>query len=291
MTRVKAFWTIFLLSLITFALIPPQWLAMKFGWKVQRKLPYLWHRAATSLLGIRISQQGKPEMRRPLLIVANHASWVDITVIGSLKPLSFIAKSEVAGWPVFGLFARLQRTVFVNRTKRSETGQVAGEIAKRMSQGDAMVLFAEGTSNDGNSVLPFRSALLGAATRAVGEGEEVWVQPMSVAYLALHGVPMGRQLRPHVAWYGDMEMADHLWGVLTRGPMDVQITWGEPVLVNAKTDRKALTRQMEDSVRKMTGIALRGGEGQLLEEVTPEVAEEADAAFFSSAQKAGKAGA
>lgn len=291
MATIKAVWTIFCLALVTFILIPPQWLAMKFNWKLQRKLPHLWHLAATRLLGIRIRQVGKPEARRPLLVVANHASWVDITVIGSLMPLSFIAKSEVAGWPIFGLFAKLQRTVFVNRTRRSQTGQVAGEIADRMAQGDAMVLFAEGTSNDGNGVLPFRSALLGAATRAVGKEGEVWVQPMSVNYLSLHGLPMGRQLRPHVAWYGDMEMGDHLWGVLTRGPMDVQITWGEPVKVAAETDRKVLTRQMEEAVRHMFVTAMRGPRKPVPVEVVSTSGAEDEPEFFSSEAKTGKAGA
>lgn len=197
MAELKAGVIIFLLTLVSLVLIPLQWLAVKLGLKMQRKLPQLWHRIATRLVGIKIEQIGAPAVDRPLLIASNHASWVDITVVGSLMPLSFIAKSEVSGWPIFGLFAKLQRTVFVNRTRRTETAQVADAIAVRMAAGDAMVLFAEGTSNDGNCVLPFRSALLGAATRAVGEDEtsKVWVQPLSVAYQGFYGLPMGRAHR------------------------------------------------------------------------------------------------
>ncbi|TYC79906.1 1-acyl-sn-glycerol-3-phosphate acyltransferase [Stappia sp. BW2] len=288
MAEVKAGLIIFLLTLVSLVLIPLQWLAVKLGLPMQRKLPQLWHWIATRLVGIKIEQIGAPSTDRPLLIASNHASWVDITVVGSLMPLSFIAKSEVSGWPIFGLFAKLQRTVFVNRTRRTETGQVADAIAERMAAGDAMVLFAEGTSNDGNCVLPFRSALLGAATRAVGADEtsKVWVQPLSVAYRGFYGLPMGRAHRPHVAWYGDMELAGHLWGIFSHGALDVMVRWGEPVLVDRTTDRKALSRRLEREVRAMTIASL------LQKPVdTEDFSEIEPSEFFSNAEKTAKAGA
>jgi 1-acyl-sn-glycerol-3-phosphate acyltransferase len=286
MAQIKAVLTILLLTVVSLVLIPLQWLAMKAGLPFRKNLPHIWHVIATRLVGIRIHHIGAAVCDRPLLIAANHASWVDITVVGSLMPLSFIAKSEVAGWPIFGLFAKLQRTVFVNRTRRSDTGRVADEIAQRMADGDAMVLFAEGTSNDGNGVLPFRSALLGAATRALGDKEKVWVQPLSVAYRGLQGLPMGRQFRPHVAWYGDMELAGHLWGIFTDGALDVVVRWGEPVVVDAATDRKALTRDLETAVRDMTVASLTGAD-----ELPRNSAEFVETALFSSAEKPVKADA
>jgi 1-acyl-sn-glycerol-3-phosphate acyltransferase len=288
MASIKGGFIIFLLTLVSLVLIPLQWIAIRLKLPIRKKLPQIWHSIATRLVGIKIRQIGRPAADRPLLITANHASWVDITVVGSLTPLSFIAKSEVSGWPVFGLFAKLQRTVFVNRTRRTETGQVADVIAGRMAAGDAMVLFAEGTSNDGNCVLPFRSALLGAATRALGDGEAspVWVQPLSVAYQGFYGLPMGRAHRPHVAWYGDMELAGHLWGIFTRGALDVVVRWGEPVLVDRTTDRKALTRRLEAEVRAMTIASL------LQKPVESEQTAEIEAFdFFSNAEKTAKAGA
>ncbi|MBN9672779.1 lysophospholipid acyltransferase family protein [Roseibium aggregatum] len=296
MAELKAGLVIFVLTLVSLVLIPLQWIAIKLRLPIsaQEKLPHLWHRIATRLVGIKISQIGEPAADRPLLIAANHASWVDITVIGSLMPLSFIAKSEVSGWPVFGLFAKLQRTVFVNRTKRTETGQVADTIAGRMADGDAMVLFAEGTSNDGNCVLPFRSALLGAATRAVGTNgaSRVWVQPLSVAYRGFYGLPMGRAHRPHVAWYGDMELPGHLWGIFTRGALDVVVRWGEPVPVGPETDRKALSRRLENEVRAMTVASLLQRpveDPESAENGAPEAGEPIE--FFSNAEKTVKAGA
>ncbi|NBN80030.1 1-acyl-sn-glycerol-3-phosphate acyltransferase [Microvirga tunisiensis] len=246
------------LTVASLAMIPVQWLALRYGWPVRTRLPLVWHRIATRLVGIRIHQRGHAAVARPLLITANHASWVDITVLGAVMPLSFIAKSEVEGWPVFGLLARLQRTVFVNRTRRSETGDVADRIAERIGVGDVMVLFAEGTSNDGNGVLPFRSALLGAATRALAGGRPVHVQPLSIAYTHLQGLPMDRRTRPHVAWYGDMELPGHLWAIVREGALDVTLTWGEPVVVDAGTDRKELTLRLQREVALMTASALLG---------------------------------
>ena len=109
---------------------------------------------------------GEPVRDRAVLFVSNHVSWVDILVIGSVAPVAFVAKSEVANWPLVGITARLQRTVFVDRTRRQQTGDAIAEIVKRLAGGTSVVLFAEGTSSDGNRVLPFRSALVGAVQRS-----------------------------------------------------------------------------------------------------------------------------
>jgi len=259
MPRVRAALVLGALTLVTLPMIPVQWLAMRAPGGVKRHLPVVWHRIACGLVGIRVREVGRPARERPLLIAANHVSWLDITVLGSRMPLSFVAKSEVASWPVFGLFARLQRSVFVDRQRRSATGKTAAELGTRLASGDAMVLFAEGTSNSGNEVLPFRSALIGAARHAVaGEGDEVCIQPLALAYTDLHGLPMGRQFRPHVAWYGDMEMVPHFMNVVRQGAVDVTVIWGEPVRVRPGEDRKTLTRRLETAVRDMAARARAG---------------------------------
>ena len=134
------------------------------------KVAQLWQRFVCFLIGIRITVTGAPAAERPLLLLSNHNSWLDIPILAAVAPVSFIAKKEVAGWPVVGFLAKAQRSVFVDRTRRHATGAHADEVASRLSKGDIMVLFAEGTSSDGNKVLPFRSALVGAAQMAIGEG-------------------------------------------------------------------------------------------------------------------------
>jgi 1-acyl-sn-glycerol-3-phosphate acyltransferase len=192
-------------------------------------------------------------------VTPNHVSWLDILTIGSVMPLSFVAKAEVARWPLFGLFARLQRSVFVDRARRSDTGRVTGEMASRLAGGEAIVLFPEGTSSNGTHVLPFRSSLLGAARAALADaGAPVLVQPLAISVTHIDGLPAGRAERPRVAWYGDMEMLPHLLGVIASGPIDIELRWGEPVAFEAKTDRKALARRLEGEVRRLM-TAARGG--------------------------------
>ena len=100
-----------------------------------------------------------------MLFAANHVSYLDITVLGSLLDASFIAKTEVAGWPLFGWLARLQRSVFIDRRARS-TAHQRDSIAARLAAGEALILFPEGTSGDGNRLLPFKSALFSVADHA-----------------------------------------------------------------------------------------------------------------------------
>nr|WP_245404754.1 lysophospholipid acyltransferase family protein [Ancylobacter gelatini] len=219
--------------------------------KARRRIPVLYHRAVLALIGIRVRVTGAPVPARPLLLVANHVSWLDICVLGAQFPLCFVAKSEVGRWPGIGLLARLQRTVFVDRTARAATGRAAGEIAGRLGDGDPVVLFAEGTSSDGNRVLAFRSALLGAASR--GAGEHAAVQPLAIAYVAQGGVSLGRTRRPLVAWYGDMDLAAHLMEVLRRGTLDVELRFGEVIDAG---NRKAAAGEAERRVRAMLARSL-----------------------------------
>lgn len=259
MVRVVAGLALLRLAVVTLPALGLQLLAVRAWPGLARRLPVWWHRRALRALGVRVVTTGAPVETRPLLVTANHVSWLDISVVASLLPVSFVAKSEVASWPLFGLFAKLQRCVFVDRNRRSKTGRTAAEIADRLAAGDLMVLFPEGTSSPGGDVLPFRSALIGAARAAIDAdgGAPVSIQPMTIAYTRLAGMPIGRCDRPRVGWYGDMELLAHLWGVATAGGVDVTVAWGEPALFGAETDRKALARDLETRVRRRLHAVLR----------------------------------
>jgi len=203
---------------------------------------------------------GLPPNHRPLLVAANHASWIDISVISAIAPAVFVAKREIADWPVFGLLARLQRSVFVDRERRQKTKEVNLEIADRLLGDDLVILFAEGTSSDGNRVLPFRSALIGAAGEAAIQakhGTSIFIQPLSIAYVGLHGLPMGRQHRHRATWCGSADLLSHLSSVMREGAIDVVLTWGEPIAFAAESNRKEVTRKLETTVRELTTKALR----------------------------------
>jgi lyso-ornithine lipid O-acyltransferase len=239
---------------ITLLLIPLQWLLLTLGLPARRTFPHRYHRFVARLFGIHIRVLGTPPATAALLL-ANHSSWLDIVIFSAVTPLSFVAKSEVGTWPFFGTLARLQRTVFVTRARRSETGEARDAIAERLAQGDVLVLFPEGTSDDGNTVLPFKSALLSAADAALHGGRKVIVQPVSTAYVARQGIPMGRENRPLYAWYGDMELVPHLWEALEAGPLDVVVQFHPPL---EAMDRKELARTAWDTVRKGQAAALAG---------------------------------
>jgi 1-acyl-sn-glycerol-3-phosphate acyltransferase len=257
----RLFSILLVVALVTFPLMPVQWAAVALGCPLRRRIPVFYHRLVCALLGVRVRVIGAPIAAHPLLIVANHSSWLDISVITSAAPVVFVAKREIASWPFFGLLAKLQRSVFVDRERRHKTGEVNAEIAQRLAEGDPVLLFGEGTSSDGNRVLPFRSALIGAARDALAAAEhvqQVWIQPLSLAYVNFQGLPLGRQRRPLAAWYGDMDLIPHLSEIGRRGALDVVMTWGAPIAYSGEIDRKVLARTLETSVRRLTVAALRG---------------------------------
>jgi 1-acyl-sn-glycerol-3-phosphate acyltransferase len=245
---------------VTLALMPVQWLAVALKRPLRRRIPVLYHRFVCRLLGVRVRATGAPIDARPLLIVANHSSWLDISIITSLAPVVFVAKAEIARWPFFGLLARLQRTVFVERNRKHKTAEVNAQIAQRLAEGDPVLLFGEGTAGDGNRVLPFRTALIGAARDAIasaGHVSQVWIQPLSIAYVSQQGIALGRHLRPRAAWYGKMKLTEHIGKIVRTGAIDVSVTWGEPIAYDGAIDRKVLARQLESAVRNSMIAALR----------------------------------
>lgn len=213
----------------TLLLLPVQIGAVAFNLPLAKKLPRFYHRTCCRLLGIHVAAQGLPSHDHPVLFVANHASYLDITILGSLIRGSFVAKAEIANWPFFGLLAKLQRTVFIDR-RGAKAAHHRDEIGARLEAGDDLILFPEGTSNDGNRILPFKSALFSVAERQV-KGRPIVVQPVSVAYTHIDGLPIGREWRPLVAWYGDMEMGHHVVNLIALGKLKVEVRFHEPFTI------------------------------------------------------------
>jgi lyso-ornithine lipid O-acyltransferase len=257
MARLRAAFIVAAFIAFTLPLMPVQWLLLKLHGGAARRFPHWYHRQVARLFGIHIRIVGKPVKGEGVLMVGNHTSWADIIIFSAATPLSFVSKAEIARWPLFGSLARLQRTVFVERARRSATGEVRDAIQDRLAQGDALLLFPEGTSHDGNTVLPFKSSLFGAAEARLEGGRHVKVQPVSVAFTGLHGLPMGRENRPSFAWYGDMEMVPHLWEALLAGPLDVVVQFHDPLSLDGM-DRKTLAARAQEIVQNGQSEALAG---------------------------------
>ncbi|MES2906283.1 MAG: lysophospholipid acyltransferase family protein [Pseudomonadota bacterium] len=256
MPAMKLFGPIFRLSVLTLlglVLVPLQWLSLKLELPTMRLIPMFFHRVGLPLLGVKVTGFGKVARQRPLLICSNHVSWLDIPAISSLTRVVFVSRGDVVNWPVLGLLAKLQRTIFVDRTKRTATRTASEEISQRLGSGDAVVLFPEGTTSDGNRVLTFRSSLLGAA-RAAMQGwpdENIHIQPAMIRYHGLHGLPIGRMNQPYAAWYGDMDFVPHLIDILKLGAIEVEVHFGDVLSFPAGTDRKVMAAEVEKAVRAM----------------------------------------
>jgi 1-acyl-sn-glycerol-3-phosphate acyltransferase len=229
-------------------------LVLRRSWTT--RFPCFYHRRCCRILGLKVRRIGHPVGARPVLFASNHVSYIDIVVLGSLIPGSFVAKAEVADWPFFGWLAKLQRSVFVDRKVRS-TAQQRDAIAERLSAKDSLILFPEGTSGDGNHVLPFKSSLFSVVFDLKIE-EPVTVQPVSVAYTRLDGLPMGRRLRPFFAWYGGMSLASHLWHAIGLGTIEIVVEFHPPTTVAEWESRKALTQFCHERVSNGVARLLAG---------------------------------
>jgi 1-acyl-sn-glycerol-3-phosphate acyltransferase len=245
---------------LTFPLMPLQLLLLWTGSRHARTFPHWYHRQVCKLVGIRLHIDGSVARERGVLLISNHVSWLDIMVLSAVAPVSFVAKQEVASWPFVSWLAKLQRSVFIDRTRRTEVTDKANEILERLEAGDHIVLFAEGTSSDGNGVVPFKTPLFAAAkpTQARAAGGDICAQTLALTYTKLHGIALCRRGRPVVAWYGDMNLASHAWRLLGLGPLDAFIRIGPPVPLDDFADRKALARYAEAKVRKDVAELLRG---------------------------------
>lgn len=249
---------VLLISSYTLPMMAAQAVALRTGWWSERVLPQVWHRLSLKVLGVKVVAIGAPAKGQPVMLASNHVSWMDILVLGSLTGVHFVSKSEVKDWPVMGQFAKLQRSVFIEREQRRTSSNQAQEIASRLSDGDPMVLFAEGTTGDGNRVMPFKSTLFGAVKMAMeGSGGEVLVQPVAIAYVGRHGLTLNRNERRDIAWIGDVDFVPHLMQLLKRGHIDVEVRFGEPIAFSPDVDRKLVARQAESQVREMLSAALR----------------------------------
>lgn len=241
---------------LTLPLMPVQAVAVAFRLPLRTALPLWYHRRCCRLLGFRVERRGRQSRTHPTLYAANHISYFDIMVLAAMIAGSFVAKAEVARWPLFGWLARLQRTVFVERRGRQAANH-RDEIAERLAAGDDLILFPEGTSSDGNRVLPFKTALFAVAERHPG-GAPLTVQPVSIAYTRLDGMPMGRFIRPFLAWYGDMDMAGHLWHAAGLGQVTVVVEFHTPVTIEQFASRKAMSAYCGRVVAEGVDRALAG---------------------------------
>ena len=206
------------------------------------------------LMGLRVRVVGRQARRddwreaggRPVVFASNHSSWLDVLVAGGALEGCFVAKAEVETWPLVRTVARLGRTVFVSRRVR-DTGRERDAMRGRLDGGDNLILFPEGTSNDGSRVLPFRSSFFSVVEERVGSVRPM-IQPVSVVYDQLGGLPMGRASRAVFAWYGDMELGSHFWRLAQQRGLRATVLLHAPIDPAAYASRKDVAQAVWETV-------------------------------------------
>jgi 1-acyl-sn-glycerol-3-phosphate acyltransferase len=222
-----------LAALLALALV---WLCLPARSRLRRALA----RAGWTLLlagfGIRLRCHGAPADPGRALIVANHVSWTDIVVLGRLFDAGFVAKAEIAGWPVLGPLARRYGCPFIARESRAAAHRLAAEMHARPA-GSGLVLFAEGTTSEGDGVLPFHSGLFATGSR--------WpsVQPVTIAYRRRDGGPLTPAQRRRVAWIGEDALLPHAMALALSGGIMAEV-WIEPAFVPESRKQAAAVSRM-----------------------------------------------
>ncbi len=183
------------------------------------------------VLAISLDSRGEPA--RGAVIVSNHLSYIDIVVLAAATPVVFVSKKEVRDWPLFGWFAEKAGTRFIDRNNRGDVRRIAEEIGPVINADLTVVLFLEGTTTDGGTVLPFRSSLL----------EPAIVQEWKIVPAALgYTVPFGRSAGREVCWWGDMTLMPHLLNFATLPCICAAVNWGRAV--TPIKNRKLLAQEL-----------------------------------------------
>ncbi len=194
--------------------------------------------------GVRITVAGAVVRDRPLMLVANHSSYLDIFVLGSLVPLSFTPKKEIRRWPIIGFLCVLADCIFIER-RPADMQRVQAEIGARLATGKVVGLFPEGTTGDGFNVMPFKSGFL-----SLVEDHDLPVQPVSIAYTHIADVPLSAATRERVAWVGEATFVAHFWRLLKFPSVHVTATCYGVERIGNYEDRKALAKACETIIRE-----------------------------------------
>jgi 1-acyl-sn-glycerol-3-phosphate acyltransferase len=212
--------------------------------RVRARVVCVFYTIIGRISGVRMKVEGSMSKLRPLLLVANHTSYLDIFVLGTLVPISFTPKIEIRSWPIIGFFCVLADCVFIER-RPNDMQRAQKEMSGRLSNGKVLGLFPEGTTGDGIHIMPFKSGFL-----SLVEDHDLPLQPVSIAYTHIGDVPLSAVNREKIAWIGEASFLDHFWRMLKMPSVEVLVTLYEVERIGNYEDRKALAKQCEKIIRE-----------------------------------------
>ncbi len=208
-------------------------------------VPTIFCRSMCFIFRIKVQTQGDIATGH-VMYVGNHLSYIDIPVLGSVLKASFISKASVKKWPVFGWIATLGKTIYIQRT-RSAASKAIKDIAHSLSKGRSLILFPEGTSTQGISVLPFKSTVFELFLSDELKNKLV-VQPFTLTLKGINAHKPPRDIKAHdiYAWHGDMGLEPHMWALALSKGVDILITFHPPVKAANQNDRKVFAGKCHD---------------------------------------------
>ncbi len=256
MTPIRS--TLVVLAVLLWAgfLILPQLIVLLIMPGSRYVLPQLFHRGLCRLFRVQVEIHGIPSKDKPTLFVLNHISWLDIPVIGKAIRGSFVAKQEVAGYPLIGPLSRLQQTIFIARTRPSVKNH-KDDMQRHLEQGDNIFLFPEGTSSNGLVIQNFKSAYFALAESYMGE-KPLTVQPVTLAYSHMDNLMMTRGTMGIVAWIGDEDLVSHVWEFLKTGRVTAELRFHDPVTIDDYDSRKDMATDCQKVITHGLSRALTG---------------------------------
>jgi len=239
-----ALWRFLLLSLVCLIYGPIHWILSK----THEPLGFWWGRFILSSWRIAIGHQliikGELSSVKPTLFVANHSSYVDILVLGTFIPARFVAKQEVAKWPVIGWLSTLQGSVYIDRS-RTAIADGADKLIHHIDKGESLILFPEGTTSDGCRILPFGSSFFDIALK-----KNVVVQPITITYAGWDSLPMPRFMRKLCGWSSpDIDLVPHLWSLVQLGTVQAIVELHPPFKAQDFASRKDLAQASFQAVQ------------------------------------------
>lgn len=230
-----------LFAIVTLVVCPAQLIIMLFTkGKMAYALPFLWENAVRKIFCIKLHVIGKPDLERQTIFMSNHLSYLDIPVLGSIIPASFVAKKDVASWPVFGFLSKLQQTAFISR-ERSDAEKGKFALDTMLEEGKSLIIFPEGTSTDGREVRPFKSSLFSIALKE--SLPDIQIQSVTMSIIKTNNNKIKTQDdRDLYAWHINMDtpLAAHLWRFAKNKGAHIKIEFHPPIRASDYQDRKTL---------------------------------------------------
>ncbi len=224
--------------------MPIQFLLILVKSNLRFFLPLIFHKFLLKILGIRLSIKGRPSERKPLILIGNHCSYLDIIILGSVLPVCFVAKSEIKSWFLFGTLASLQNSIFIDRRNFKALDSLK-KISKNLSSNFAIIIFPEGTTNNGKRVLKFRASLF----KIFEDDPTLGLQNFSLCYTHINSMPLDNRMRPNIAWYGEMSLITHLKRLLNYSSIGAKLQF-HPSIVPHGVTRKIISEESREQVIK-----------------------------------------